>query len=150
MIIGNIYILFFANDFFGPFQGFLITLGVLLASWSAVFLVDLWMYRVRRGYEPAGLYDARGRYGAWNPAGVGAFLLASFVGLGLVTSTSPVFEHWVGYLLGPFGGKSGAVGASSIGLLIAFVVAGILYFVFALLRQRRAPAPAPQPSTAAS
>jgi NCS1 family nucleobase:cation symporter-1 len=142
MIIGNIYILFFANDFFGPFQGFLITLGVLLASWSAVFLADLWMYRVRRGYEPDALYDPRSRYGAWNPAGVGAFLIASVVGLGLVTSTSPVFEHWVGYLLGPFGGKGGAVGASSIGLLIAFVVGGALYAVFsALLGRTRASHP---------
>jgi NCS1 family nucleobase:cation symporter-1 len=144
MIIGNIYILFFANDFFAPFQGFLITLGVLLASWSAVFLVDLWMFRVRRGYAADALYDPRAGYGAWNPAGVGAFLIADFVGLGLVTSTSPVFEHWVGYLLGPFGGKSGAVGTSSIGLLIAFVVAGVLYAVFSVLLGRsRAPQPAP-------
>src|SRR5581483_11560345 len=30
MLAGNIYILFSARDFFTPFQGFLITLGVLL------------------------------------------------------------------------------------------------------------------------
>jgi nucleobase:cation symporter-1, NCS1 family len=147
MIIGNIYILFFANDFFAPFQGFLITLGVLLASWSAVFLTDLWMYRVRRGYDANALYDPRSSYGAWNPAGVAAFLTASVIGLGLVTSTSPVFEHWVGYLLGPFGGKGGAVGASSIGLLIAFVVGGVLYAVFSVLLGRTR---ARQPVAAAS
>jgi NCS1 family nucleobase:cation symporter-1 len=34
MLAGNIYILFFAPDFVGPFQGFLITLGVPLAAWG--------------------------------------------------------------------------------------------------------------------
>ena len=38
MLIGNIYILFVAPDFFQPFQGFLITLGVLLAAWAGIFL----------------------------------------------------------------------------------------------------------------
>jgi purine-cytosine permease-like protein len=129
MVIGNIYILFFAPNFFGPFQGFLITLGVLLAAWSAIFLVDLWMYRRRQGYDREALYQPAGRYGAVNAAGVTSFLIAAVIGLGLVTSTAAVFKGWVGYLLGPFGGRSGAVGGSSIGLLIAFFVAGILYAV---------------------
>jgi nucleobase:cation symporter-1, NCS1 family len=132
MIIGNIYILFFSPDFFGPFQGFLITLGVLLASWSSVFLVDMWMLRLRRGYDTDALFDSRGRYGPINPAGVVSFLVAGFIGLGLVTSTAAIFKPWVGYLLVwlPFlGGKDGAIGTSSIGLLIAFAVGGILYAI---------------------
>ena len=56
-----------------------------------------------------------------NAAGIVSFLIAAFVGLGMVTSTAAVFKPWVGYLLGLFGGKTGAVGSSSIGLLIAFV-----------------------------
>ena len=127
MLIGNIYILFIAKNFISPFIGFLITLGVLLASWSAIFLVDLWLFR-RDGYDEVALYDPRGRYAAVNPAGVVSFVVASVVGLGLVTSFSPVFS-WVGYLLGPLGGKLGAVGSSSIGLEIAFVLAGILYAI---------------------
>lgn len=126
MVIGNVYILFFAQNFFGPFEGFLITLGVLLAAWAAVFLVDMWLYRMRAGYAERDLYRARGRYGPVNVAGVVSFVVAAVIGLGLVTSTTTVFS-WVGYLLGPFGGKKGAVGTSSIGLLIAFVVAGVLY-----------------------
>jgi hypothetical protein len=44
----------------------------------------------------------------------------------------------VGYLLGPFGGKTGTVAASSIGLLVAFVVAAGLYAVLSkLLTPRR-------------
>jgi purine-cytosine permease-like protein len=131
MVVGNIYILFFARDFFGPFQGFLITLGVLLASWAAIFVVDLAMYRWRAGYAEAELYRPGARYGAWNAAGVVAFLVAAFIGLGLVKSTAAVFS-WAGYLLGPFGGDDGAVAASSMGLWIAFVVAGGLYAVLSV------------------
>jgi nucleobase:cation symporter-1, NCS1 family len=138
MVIGNIYVLFIAKNFLSPFIGFLITLGVLLASWSAIFLVDMWRYRSREGYDERALYDPRGRYGAVNPAGVASLVIAGFIGLGLVTSFSPVFS-WVGYLLGPFGGKSGAVGSSSIGLVIAFVLAGALYAILSSVLSRRAP-----------
>jgi purine-cytosine permease-like protein len=126
MLIGNVYILFFAPDFFGPFQGFLITLGVLLASWAAIFLVDLAMFRWRSGYAETDLYRPGTRYPAWNWPGVVAFLVAAFIGLGLVRSTAAIFT-WAGYLLGPFGGEDGAVANSSIGLWIAFAVAGLLY-----------------------
>ena len=34
MVLGTIYVVFFADDFLGPFQGFLITLGVPVAAWA--------------------------------------------------------------------------------------------------------------------
>jgi NCS1 family nucleobase:cation symporter-1 len=135
MLVGNVYILFFARDFFGPFQGFLITLGVLLAAWAAVFLVDLAMFRWRNGYDESQLYRRGTRYRAWNLPGVIAFLVAGFVGLGLVKSTAWVFS-WAGYLLSAAGGADGAVANSSIGLWIAFVVAGALYAVLSWGRSR--------------
>ena len=58
------------------------------------------------------------------------------IGLGLVTSTASLFS-WTGYLLGAVGGKQGAVGASSIGLWVAFVLAGVVYAVLAPLSARR-------------
>jgi nucleobase:cation symporter-1, NCS1 family len=148
MVIGNIYILFIAQNFFYPFEGFLITLGVLLAAWSAIFLVDMFLFRRRDGYDERALYDPRGRYGRWNPAGVISFLVAAVIGLGLVTSTAWVFK-WTGYLLGLFGGKTGAVGGSSIGLLIAFVIAAVLYLILApVMGEGRTQAGAAAPSTA--
>jgi len=127
MVIGNIYLLFVAkSDFLFSFLGFLLVLGVAMASWAAIFLVDLWMNR-RGGYSEIDLYDPSGRYGSVNWAAIVAFGIALFLGLGLITSFSPVFQGWVGYLLGPFGGDGGGIGASSIGILIAFVVAGGLY-----------------------
>jgi NCS1 family nucleobase:cation symporter-1 len=136
MLAGNIYLLFFAPDFVGPFQGFLITLGVPLAAWGAIFLLDLALYRWREGYDERALYDSSARYGAVNPAGLIAWIVAVVVGLGLVTSTATVFS-WTGYLLGPFGGEEGAVGTSSIGLWIAFALAAILYAALSPLFARR-------------
>lgn len=136
MVLGNIYILFFNESFFLPFQGFLITLGVLLASWSAIFLVDMLLYRLREGYAERELYSSSGRYGAWNRAGVASFLVAVFIGLGLVTSGAWVFS-WAGYLLRWFGWEETAFGSSSLGLLISFVVAGVLYAVLSRSTERR-------------
>ena len=62
MIIGVVYIVFFAPSFFGAFAGFVVTLAAILAPWVAVFLVDMWMYR-RDGYVDRDLYTAQGRYG---------------------------------------------------------------------------------------
>jgi len=132
MIVGNIYILFFNQDFFTPFQGFLITLGVLLAAWAAIFLTDMALFRRRGGYSERDLYASEGIYGAVNPAGVVAFLVASFVGLGLVTSSAPIFS-WVGYLLRWFDWEDSALASSSIGLFVGFILAGALYAILGAL-----------------
>lgn len=146
MIIGNIYILFFNQNFFAPFQGFLITLGVLLAAWAAIFLTDMWLFRRGEGYAERELYSPGGRYGAWNVPGVASFLVASFVGLGLVTSTAWIFS-WVGYLLRWFGWENSSLATSSIGLFIGFLLAGAMYAIlsiwFAPKRSRAALAPTP-------
>lgn len=141
MVVGSIYILFFNESFFLPFQGFLITLGVLLASWSAIFLADMVLYRLREGYAEHELYSSSGRYGAWNPAGVGSFLVAVFIGLGLVTSGAWVFS-WAGYLIRWFGWEDTAFASSSLGLLISFAIAGVLYAVLSSFSAERRGAPA--------
>jgi nucleobase:cation symporter-1, NCS1 family len=41
MFMGAIYFVWIADDFFYPFQGFLITLGVPIAAWSAIFVTDV-------------------------------------------------------------------------------------------------------------
>ena len=66
---------------------------------------------------------------------VSTVIVGTVIGLGLVTSTTAAFR-WVGYLLGPFGGKTGAIGSSSIGILIAFVIGAVVYAVLALARAR--------------
>ncbi|HEX5936293.1 MAG TPA: cytosine permease [Actinomycetota bacterium] len=128
MLVGNIYILFFAQDLVGPFTGFLITLGVPLAAWASIFLVDMFRFRRRDGYDETDLYRPSGRYGRFHWPGLIAFGVATFIGLGLIVSTASIFS-WVGYLLRWFGWDDGALAGSSIGVFVGFLLAGSLYAI---------------------
>ena len=119
MIAGAVYVVFFANDFLGPFQGFLITLGVPIAAWCGIFVADISLRR--RDYAEAELYDRRGRYGSvrWLP--IAARRVGTVVGWGLVTNTSAEWLSWQGYLLGPLGGKDGDWAFANLGVLVALL-----------------------------
>lgn len=139
VIAGVIYVVFFSPSFFAPFEGFLITLGVPIAAWGAVFVADLYTRRRTAGYDDHDLYTVHGRYGSVNIAGLGSMVAASAIGLGLVTSTSPVFS-WTGYLLRFFPASlQVSLRGSSIGLIVAFVLGGVFYLVADAAAQRRRP-----------
>ena len=120
MVIGTIYLVWIADDFFYPFQGFLITLGVPIATWSAIFVTDVVMRR--KDYVEADLFTAIGRYGAWNTRSLIVISLGSFVGWGLVTNPFASWLSWQGYLLGPIGGKEGQWAFANLGVLAALVI----------------------------
>lgn len=147
MTAGCTYLLFFASNFFGPLQGFLVTLGVPLAAWAAIFILNMFLFH-RTSYVERDFYRRDGVYGAWGLPALTALIVATVIGLGLVTSTTAAFR-WVGYFLGPFGGKTGAIGSSSIGILIAFVIGGVIYAALAL-GQARAGHPARGAGSAAT
>jgi NCS1 family nucleobase:cation symporter-1 len=119
VIAGTIYVAFFAPDFVGPFQGFLITLGVPIAAWCGVFIGDVVLRR--RPYADAELLDARGRYGSVRISAVLLVVIGTAIGWGLVVSTTPGFT-WQGYLLGPLGGRDGAWAYANLGVLLALVL----------------------------
>lgn len=135
MIIGAIYVVWVAQDFLGPFQGFLITLAVPITSWCGIFLADLALRK--RDYDEASLFDASGRYGAYNPVPIALMIISMVVGWGLVTSTFSGFG-WQGYLLGPIGlgGKSGLWAGANLGVAFAFVFSFIGYAVLCAGRVR--------------
>jgi NCS1 family nucleobase:cation symporter-1 len=120
MVAGAVYVVFFANDFVGPFQGFLITLGVPIAAWCGIMLADVALRR--RDYVEADLYDPSGRYGdvRWLP--IALVVVATVLGWGLVTNTSAPWLAWEGYLLGPVGGREGAWAFANLGVLLALLV----------------------------
>ena len=120
MAIGTIYIVWIAGDFFGPFQGFLITLGVPIAVWSAIFVADVVMRK--RDYAEAELFNSEGRYGTWNFRSLGLLLVGSIIGWGFVTNTFASWLSWQGYFLSTIGGKSGPWAYSNIGVIIALVI----------------------------
>ena len=132
MTIGTIYIVWIAGDFFGPFQGFLITLGVPIAVWSAIFVADVIMRK--RDYLEADLFNSKGIYGAWNFRSLLLVLLGSVVGWGFVTNTFASWLSWQGYFLGLIGGKSGPWAYSNIGVIIALVIG---FFGHILLSRKR-------------
>jgi nucleobase:cation symporter-1, NCS1 family len=134
MVIGTIYVVWFAQNFLGPFIAFLVTVGIPIAAWCGVFLADLWLRR--RDYADADLYDSRGRYGAVNGTSVALLVLGTLLGWGLVVGTDKAFD-WEGYLLGPFGGKTGSWAYSNLGVVVALAVGFLGYLLLSWGRVRR-------------
>jgi purine-cytosine permease-like protein len=122
MVAGTIYVVFFAHNFIGPFEGFLITLGVPIAAWCGIMLADLALRR--RDYADADLYNPAGRYGDVRWPAVALMVAGTVIGWGLVVNTSASWLKWQGYLLGPFGlgGKSGTWAFANLGVVIALAV----------------------------
>ncbi|HSS91040.1 MAG TPA: cytosine permease [Streptosporangiaceae bacterium] len=130
MTLGTIYVVFISGNFFGQFEGFLITLGVPIAAWCGVMLADIALRR--RDYAEAELYNPGGRYGdiRWFPVGV--VIISTVIGWGLVTNGLASWLTWQGYLLGPFGlgGKSGAWAFANLGVLVALVLGFVAQWIY--------------------
>jgi nucleobase:cation symporter-1, NCS1 family len=151
MIAGTIYVVFFASNFVGQFEGFLITLGVPIAAWCGIMLADIALRR--RNYAEPDLYTRAGRYGDVRPVPIATILIGTALGWGLVTNTSATWLTWQGYLLGPFdlGGKTGAWAFANLGVLVALVLGFLATLAFgrqAIRRQESAPLPAAAAATA--
>lgn len=128
MVAGSVYVMFIAQNFFGPFESFLQLLADGLTAWAAVFLVDmLW----RRGYDTASLADtsSRSRYfyqGGVNWSAMIAWLLGILVGLAF--TVSPWFS-------GP--AAVGIFATSSLGYLLGFAVSALAYWAALALFARK-------------
>ena len=120
MALGTIYIVWIAKDFFGPFQGFLITLGVPIAAWSAIFVADVFMRK--RDFKEEDLFNPKGIYGAWNLRSLSLVAVGAIVGWGFITNTFASWLSWQGYFMGLIGGKDGAWAYSNVGVTFALVI----------------------------
>jgi purine-cytosine permease-like protein len=129
MLAGTIYIVWFAENFFYPFQGFLITLGVPIATWSAIFVTDVLLRK--RAYDETDLYSLTGRYGLWNFKSLALMAIGSIVGWGFVTNTFASWLSWQGYFLWIIGGKDGGWAFANIGVLLALAIGAIGHFLSA-------------------
>lgn len=122
---GTIWVVFFAEDFLGPFQSFLITLGTPIAAWAGIMIADIALRQ--RDYDEQALFDPRGRYGAWDWTSLATMAVASVVGWGLVINNfaeEAAWNNWQGYLLGPLGlgGREGDWAWANLGVLAALVL----------------------------
>src|SRR4029077_10591335 len=96
MTLGAIYVVFIAKNFFGQFEGFLITLGVPIAAWCGIMLADIMLRH--RDYAERDLFSSSGRYGdvRWFP--VGLIVVGTFIGWGLVTNLNASSANLPGHL----------------------------------------------------
>ena len=120
MALGTIYIVWIAKDFFGPFQGFLITLGVPIAVWSAIFVADVFMRK--RDFKEEDLFNPKGIYGAWNLRSLSLVAVGAIIGWGFVTNTFASWLSWQGYFMGLIGGKDGPWAFSNVGVIFALAI----------------------------
>ncbi|MGL5861700.1 MAG: purine-cytosine permease family protein [Phycicoccus sp.] len=163
LTLGTFFVVFVAEDFLGPFQSFLITLGVPLAAWAGIMCADLALRR--RDYDEAALFDARGRYRAWDWVSVGTMVVASVLGWGLVVNNfaaDAAWNNWQGYLLEPLGlgtyvtsGEGapywdGSWPYANIGVLLSLVLGFVVTFVARRGTVRRQEESAPAEAAASS
>ena len=120
MLAGSIYIVWIADNFFYPFQGFLITLGVPVAVWSAIFVADVIMRK--KAYSQTDLYNPQGMYGSINKGSIALMAIGTGVGWGFVTNTFAPWLSWQGYLLGVIGGKEGPWAYANVGVIFALAI----------------------------
>ena len=133
MLIGTIYFVWIADDFFFPFQGLLITLGVPVATWSAIFVTDVLM---RKRYDETDLYRTDGIYGSWNFGSIAVMAVGTIIGWGFVTNSFASWLSWQGYFLGVLGGKEGSWAYANLGIFFALIIGFVGYFIVARKRIR--------------
>ncbi|WP_049567548.1 purine-cytosine permease family protein [Nonomuraea sp. SBT364] len=134
MVLGGYYLLFVSTSFLATFQAFLAIIGVVMAAWVAVFLVDLWRWR-----DGGRAYDERLlRPGApaVNWPGLISLVAASVVGIGLISSADPNLTGVVGFLMSE-DLKAGTFASANIGVVVALVLAGVLYLAISSVAPRR-------------
>jgi purine-cytosine permease-like protein len=119
MLFGAIYIVWIADNFFYPFQGFLITLGVPVAVWSSIFVADVVIRK--KAYKEEDLFNPKGMYGSVNKGSITLMVLGSVIGWGFVTNTFAPWLEWQGYFLPLIGGKDGAWAFSNVGVIFALI-----------------------------
>lgn len=119
MLIGAVYIVWFSDNFLIPFQGFLITVGVPLAAWSAIFAADVIF---RKNLEENDLYNPFGIYRGVNKPIIALMVCATIVGYGFVTNTFASWLNWQGYFMNLIGGKDGQWAFSNVGVIFALII----------------------------
>lgn len=141
LTLGTFFVVFVAEDFLGPFQSFLITLGVPLASWAGIMIADIALRK--RDYDEDALFDSSGRYGAFDWVSIGTMVVTSVIGWGLVVNSyadDAAWNNWQGFLLDPLGLGTfvkdpagsyweGTFAYANLGLLLALIASFAVTYV---------------------
>ena len=123
LTLGTIFVVFFSPSFVGPFQSFLITLGVPLAAWAGIMMADIALRK--RPYDDHALFDPRGRYSSFNWTAIALIVVCCVIGWGLVVNgfaEEASWNNWQGYLLGLVGGTDSVWASGNIGVIVALII----------------------------
>ena len=102
------------------FFALFLTLAVPVAAWAGLFSAELLLRR--RPIDSGSLLRRGGVYADWRWVNLGALLVISVLGFGLV-GPGPGWLAWAGFLLGPVGaGSPVELDGSGAGVLVAFVL----------------------------
>jgi nucleobase:cation symporter-1, NCS1 family len=125
----DVYVLFISSSFFGPLNAALVLFGAVISAWTGVFIADMVLLRGRLGYSADGLSGTSARYGRYNMLGLTAFVIASVIGIGCVSSTQAGFT-WMGFILG----ADSDLAQAGVGVPLAMIVGAAIYGAVTLLR----------------
>ncbi len=135
--LGTVYVVFFAKNFIGPFQSFLITLGVPLAAWAGIMMADIALRK--QNYDEKALFASSGRYGAVNWTALAIMIACCAIGWGFVVNgfaEEAAWNNWQGYLLFLLGGRDGVWASGNIGVIISLVIGFVGYYALCARRVR--------------
>lgn len=105
-------------DFLANFKNFVLALLMVFTPWSAINLIDYYLISKERIDIPA-LYDAAGRYGAWNVTALSCYILGVVIQIPFLATklyTGPV---------------TGWLGGADISWIVGLVVTAGLYYPLA-------------------
>lgn len=97
ILLVPIYVLVISKDFLGYFEAFLGLLGIGLAAWVSIFVVDYTFIRKKIGYEKRLLTDSV--YNNVNIKGVISWFAGAVVGLVLAFTTDSSFDMVVTFII---------------------------------------------------
>lgn len=130
-----------ATDLGTVLRGVPVTLAVPVAAWVGIFSAEM-MLRTRRFHQPS-LVRRGGVYPDWRWSNLAMLVVASAIGLGLVSSDLP-WLTWEGYLFPVLGvSPRGDLGMSDLGVIVALglgILTPIVSGIPAVRRQERATA----------
>lgn len=135
MASGTIYVVFFAENFLGPFMSFLVTLGVIIAAWAGIMLAEVVLRK--RDYDESSLYCAEGIYGSINWIAIALLVIASIIGWGFVVNATESWLAWQGYFMNLIGGKEGPWAFTNIGVMLALAVGFVGHLITGATRIRK-------------
>lgn len=138
LTLGTIYVVFYSPTFIGPFQSFLITLGVPLAAWAGIMMADITLRK--RPYDEFGLFNPSGRYGSFNLLSLAILAICCVLGWGFVVNgfaEEAPWNNWQGYFLGILGDHKDVWASGNIGVILALVLGFVAYFCLAKGRIRK-------------